>query len=188
MENPAGCGLSKLEKRVGTRTRTEDLQNHNLLRYQLRHTHHGTVSLTAPAYLVRPEETSGRMCPGGFEPPTLGLEDRCSIQLSYGHELSIQSLRKAGDGNRTHISSLEGWCSTTELHPHDNACEEPFGIGVTGFEPATSWSQTRRSSQTEPHPGKGPCFVTRSLLYSTCQVMSIYFCLPQNRPERPGQA
>ena len=25
--------------------------------------------------------------------------------------------KKAGDGNRTHISSLEGWCSTTELHP-----------------------------------------------------------------------
>ena len=28
-------------------------------------------------------------------------------------------------------------------------------VGVTGFEPATSWSQTRRSSQAEPHPG---CF------------------------------
>ena len=28
-------------------------------------------------------------------------------------------------------------------------------IGVTGFEPATSWSQTRRSSQAEPHPGAG---------------------------------
>ena len=51
---------------------------------------------------------------------------------------------RAGDGNRTHVSSLEGWCSTIELHPHD--------IGVTGFEPATSWSQTRRSSQAEPHP------------------------------------
>ena len=25
-------------------------------------------------------------------------------------------------------------------------------IGVTGFEPAASWSQTRRSSQAEPHP------------------------------------
>ena len=23
----------------------------------------------------------------------------------------------AGDGNRTHVSSLEGWCSTIELHP-----------------------------------------------------------------------
>ena len=26
---------------------------------------------------------------------------------------------KAGDGNRTHVSSLEGWCSTIELHPHN---------------------------------------------------------------------
>ena len=25
-------------------------------------------------------------------------------------------------------------------------------VGVTGFEPATSCSQSRRSSQTEPHP------------------------------------
>ncbi len=31
-------------------------------------------------------------------------------------------------------------------------------IGVTGFEPATSWSQTRRSSQAEPHPGKIAAF------------------------------
>ena len=27
-----------------------------------------------------------------------------------------------------------------------------ISVGVTGFEPATSWSQTRRSSQAEPHP------------------------------------
>lgn len=27
-----------------------------------------------------------------------------------------------------------------------------YSIGVTGFEPAASWSQTRRSSQAEPHP------------------------------------
>ena len=25
----------------------------------------------------------------------------------------------AGDGNRTHMASLEGWSSTTELHPLD---------------------------------------------------------------------
>ena len=28
------------------------------------------------------------------------------------------AIKKAGDGNRTHVSSLEGWCSTIELHPH----------------------------------------------------------------------
>ena len=25
----------------------------------------------------------------------------------------------AGDGNRTHVTSLEGWSSTIELHPHE---------------------------------------------------------------------
>ena len=51
----------------------------------------------------------------GFEPPTHGLEGRCSIQLSY--RLTVIIITKAGDGNRTHVSSLEGWCSTIELHP-----------------------------------------------------------------------
>ena len=34
-----------------------------------------------------------------------------------------------------------------------------YSIGVTGFEPAASWSQTRRSSQAEPHPD-GVSFVS----------------------------
>ncbi len=29
-----------------------------------------------------------------------------------------KNISEAGDGNRTHVSSLEGWCSTIELHPH----------------------------------------------------------------------
>ena len=73
---------------------------------QLRYSHHAMLALV-----------KSRMCPKGFEPPTHGLEGRCSIQLSYKH-IYQKLLAKAGDGNRTHISSLEGWCSTTELHPH----------------------------------------------------------------------
>ena len=57
------------------------------------------------------------ICLEGFEPPTHGLEGRCSIQLSYRHSPMFFYIGKAGDGNRTHVSSLEGWCSTIELHP-----------------------------------------------------------------------
>ena len=109
----------------------------------------------------------------GFEPPTHGLEGRCSIQLSY-RLIMLFRKSKAGDGNRTHVSSLEGWCSTIELHPQENfvlfsltltlylisvhlstifLSFFSIKIGVTGFEPATPWSQTRCSSQAEPHPG-----------------------------------
>ena len=132
-----------------------------------------------------------QMCSKGFEPPTHGLEGRCSIQLSYEHTTVMTFFHnKAGDGNRTHVSSLEGWCSTIELHPHV--------VGVTGFEPATSWSQTRRSSQAEPHPEGFVCVlsVTQELVYSKGQNMSttffiffIFFLkwLPDSLKELPGR-
>ena len=40
----------------------------------------------------------------GLEPPAYCLEGSCSIQLSYWRKSG------AGDGNRTRIPSLEGWC------------------------------------------------------------------------------
>ena len=86
--------------------------------------------------------------PEGIRTP----DPRLRRPLLYPAELQTH---QAGDGNRTHVSSLEGWCSTIELHPHIllRTVEGLWKtIGVTGFEPATSWSQTRRSSQAEPHP------------------------------------
>ncbi len=42
------------------------------------------------------------------------------LKCPYLAEITYsQDNKKAGDGNRTHVSSLEGWCSTIELHPHD---------------------------------------------------------------------
>ena len=57
-------------------------------------------------------------------PPEL-LAHKIMKNIKFYRLLSVQKphikivLRKngAGDGNRTHVSSLEGWCSTIELHP-----------------------------------------------------------------------
>ena len=50
--------------------------------------------------------------PGGIRTPDLLLRR----QLLYPAEL-LAHFDGAGDGNRTRVSSLEGWCSTIELHP-----------------------------------------------------------------------
>ena len=70
---------------------------------QLHHTHHISVL-------------------GGIRTP----DPRLRRPLLYPTELQTHILlflnvcfRKAGDGHRTHVSSLEGWCSTIELHPHN---------------------------------------------------------------------
>ena len=48
---------------------------------QLRYTHHRDVIVPFRALTSL---AGTRMCSKGFEPPTHGLEGRCSIQLSYG--------------------------------------------------------------------------------------------------------
>ena len=54
--------------------------------------------------------------PEGTRTPDLLLRR----QLLYPAEL-LAHIFGAGDGNRTRVSSLEGWCSTIELHPQIHA-------------------------------------------------------------------
>ena len=51
--------------------------------------------------------------PGGIRTPGL----RIRSPLLYPAELQGQTKNGAGEGNRTLATSLEGWGSTTELHP-----------------------------------------------------------------------
>ena len=88
---------------VDSETRTHGIQGHNLALYQLSHIHH----------MVRL---------AGVEPTTYALEGRCSILLRY-RRISTRVRRSgASDGNRTHVTSLEGWRSTIELRSHIRKC------------------------------------------------------------------
>src|SRR5215207_3604627 len=64
---------------------------------------------------------------------------------------------RAGEGNRTPITSLEGWGSTVELHPHGSRSGLAiFAVGARGFEPPTPCSQSRcatRLRHAPPRPG-----------------------------------
>jgi hypothetical protein len=60
--------------------------------------------------------------PARLERATCGLEVRCSIQLSYGgRTCEPGGARGAGEGDRTLMTSLEGWSSAIELHPRVTA-------------------------------------------------------------------
>ena len=63
-------------------------------------------------------------CPEGLEPPTYGLEGRCSIQLSYGQMVERPT-------ERAFVDSM---------------------VGAIGFEPTTLWSQTRCATRLRYAP------------------------------------
>ena len=72
--------------------RTHDNRDHNPGLYQL-------------SYVHRTSLVSRLACPAGLEPATLGLEGRCSIRLSYGHDPKATVAGPAARGRESYVSS-----------------------------------------------------------------------------------
>src|ERR687898_435188 len=69
---------------------------------------------------------------------------------------------RAGEGNRTPITSLEGWGSTVELHPRGSRCGPvSFAVGARGFEPPTPCSQSRCATRLRHAPRRPGMSITK---------------------------
>ena len=71
-----------------------------------------------------------------------------SIVYIYGYGFNCDP---AGDG-RSELMKRKTTPNVSDLVVRSVQGRQHWLVGVTGFEPATSASRTRRSSQTEPHP------------------------------------
>src|ERR687889_1612923 len=74
---------------------------------------------------------------------------------------------RAGEGNRTPITSLEGWGSTVELHPRGGFADvrvipPALAVGARGFEPPTPCSQSRCATRLRHAPRRPGMSITKS--------------------------
>src|SRR5215217_8340593 len=85
--------------------------------------------------------------------PTQGAPNRAE---------KLKCWARAGEGNRTPITSLEGWGSTVELHPHSSQSgSASFAVGARGFEPPTPCSQSRCATRLRHAPRRPGMSITK---------------------------
>src|SRR5205085_2832075 len=88
-----------------------------------------------------------------IERVTSPLPRECSTTELHGRILGLPSeVAGAGEGNRTLVISLEGFCSTIELHPPGSSCRSR---GLLCFKPRASAASSFHASPACSCPRRG---------------------------------
>ena len=124
---PGGLGYDKQNDRVQT-------PKENAI-FSAIHSLSGEIENIKKGEPIPVNQFSDLVSPIGFEPMTASLEGRCSIQLSYEPVVLLFLRKQCGSGRKI---------------PYKNSTF--YYVGVAGFEPATSSSQTRRDDRATLHP------------------------------------
>jgi hypothetical protein len=122
-----GNGVSK-----GARTLNPRI--HSPVLYRLSYAHRETCAAVRGPLRAAGAPRLEKARPEGVEPPTRGLEGRCSVHLSYGRE------------GRTPASLLRGPGGAPAIR---STCQR---VGAAGFGPATSCAQGRRATRLRYAP------------------------------------
>ena len=114
-----GNGTESVSSDVGTPRgiRTPDLLLRRQLLYPAELLAHIDAAAHSPVFPTKSKPSEAGSVWKRRSHEAQSRKKRPRYARAFFEPCEVSSDAGAGDGNRTHVSSLEGWCSTIELHP-----------------------------------------------------------------------